>query len=199
MEISIHVLTLNLIKRFAQKTQTLPRITLITLIYTDQESSIRIIFKFVKSVSSVVRFAFLCKAKFSTKRGRYNPERIGAKPIWGDENGKLRQAVGIDHTGIWFVPAVTGCSYGSRSHKIAGWTGDRRSYAKSRIDLAATNMPGRVGFSWPYQHHALRFSNVHMGGFPWPDMAGTSQKVLTSRRQRCEPQMEGGKARENRG
>jgi hypothetical protein len=38
-----------------------------------------------------------------------------------------------------------------------------------------------------------------VGGFPWPDVAGTSAKVLTSGRQRREPQMEIGKAGENGG
>ena len=47
------------------KNQTLPRITPITLIYTDQKSLIRTIFKPLNPCHpwcSVVRFAFLCKA-----------------------------------------------------------------------------------------------------------------------------------------
>ena len=42
-------------------------------------------------------------------------------------------------------------------------------------------------------------SNVDVGGFPWPDLAGTSAEALTSWRQRREPQMEVGEAGENGG
>jgi hypothetical protein len=40
---------------------------------------------------------------------------------------------------------------------------------------------------------------LHMGGFPWPDLAGTSAEALTFWRKRREPQMEVGEAGENGG
>jgi hypothetical protein len=45
----------------AQKTKTLPLMTLITLIYADQERSME--FAILSSVSISVTFCFLCKAK----------------------------------------------------------------------------------------------------------------------------------------
>ena len=117
--------------------------------------------------------------------------------FWGDEHGRLRQVVGTRGIGIWIVPAVTGCGHGSRAHETAGWTGDHWSYAKSRLDPTAATLPRGAGFSWQYHHHTLRFSNVYVGGFPWPDLAGTSSEALTFWRQRREPQMEVGKAGKN--
>jgi len=124
----------------------------------------------------------------------------GAKTRFGgDEHGKLRKAVRTRGIGIWVVPAVTGCSHCSRAREIAGWTGHHWSYAKSRIDSAAATLPRGAGFSWPYHYDPLRFSHVHVGGFPWPDLAGTSPEVLTAWRERREPQVEAGKAGENGG
>ena len=124
----------------------------------------------------------------------------GAKTRFGgDEHGKLRKAVGTRGIGIWVVPAVTGCSYGSGADEIPCWTGDHRSCVKSRLDPAAATLPRGAGFSWPYHYDPLRFSHVHVGGFPWPDLAGTSPEVLTAWRERREPQVEAGKAGENGG
>ena len=121
------------------------------------------------------------------------------KPIFGDEHGKLHKAVGTRGIGVWVVPAVTDCGHGPRAREIAGWTGDHRGSVKSRLDSTGANLPRRAGFSWPYHHNTIRSNNVHVGGFSWLDLAGTSAEVFTFRRERSEPQMEVGKAGEDGG
>ena len=137
----------------------------------------------------------------SAERGRYNPARIGCVKTdsWGDEHGRLRKAVGTRGIGIWVVPAVTGCSHRSRAREIGGWTGHHWSYAKSRLNSTAATLPRHAGFSRQYHHYPRGYSHIHVGGFPWPDLAGTSAEALTFRRQRRESQMEVGKAGENGG
>ena len=117
----------------------------------------------------------------------------------GDEDGRLRKAVGTRGIGIWVVPAVTGRGHRSRARETAGWTGDHWSGVESRLNSATATLPRGAGFSWQYHHYAPGYSHIHMGGLPWPDMAGTSAEALTFWRQRREPQMEVGEAGENGG
>src|SRR5436309_11467854 len=98
----------------------------------------------------------------------------------GDEYGRLRNAVGTHGIGIWVVPALTGCGHGSRAHETAGWSGDHCGHAKSRLDSTAANLPRGAGLSWQHHYHPFRYSHIHMGGFPWPDVAGTSAEALAS-------------------
>ena len=134
---------------------------------------------------SVVRFAYLAKPRPVQSMEGIIP-RDCETDFLGDEDGRFLQAVGRDRTGIWVVPVVTD-GHSSGAHNTAGRVGDYRGAAKSRFNSVATNLPGGPGLSWPYHHHPLRFGHVHVGGFPWPELAGTSQKVLASRRERRQP------------
>ena len=64
---------------------------------------------------------------------------------------------------------------GSRAHEIAGWTGHHWSYAKSRLDSTAANLPRRCWFSMAISPLRAPLQSRIRG---WIPMAGPGRNIV---------------------